>query len=882
MASFLNSYKTSENNSTHTRIGDKQLNIYPGKYFVSNNDQDKFLQEYFNNTFLLNKVEYLTEKQLDNGVIAIDLDFRYCHEVNTRQHDKSMIRDIVLVSVDFLKDFYNFTSESSFEVFVMEKPNVNRLADGSLTKDGIHIIIGINMEKAIKVLYRNKLVHSLSEYVDLPLINTWDSVVDKAVLEGSTNWQLFGSKKPGNEAYCLTYQYNFTFDENDKEFMMTEQQVCDINLELLKKLSVRNNDRPLVEPKVIKDNNEIEQRNILSPTSVETFNTSNLDEIELLLEIIGSKRCSTGNQKEWVDIAQAIKNHCKDDGLKYFVNWTNKYGSENKKRECIEQYTKYNKYTPIKEQNRLSIKSLYYWAKNDNPTQYKKLFIKQKESSYTKEELDIFIYLEDEVIPTGAENKIAKSIFKIFGEKHKCVNTDKKIMYSFDAITKIWERNENARVLRNLISDDYAKLIVKLKNYYEQEKTKYNSNDEENITMINIKSKATSSLEINLYKTTFKNHICAEYFDTAYDKKFEGLVNNSKNILSLKNGLIFDITTCLTREKTIDDLFTYECDATFIPYNSTDENFIFVEKYFNDLFCNNLNTAQCVLDILKSSFIGKPLRYLFFAIGDGRNGKSVLFQVLQQIFKNAMDTISKLVIIKQKGNHSSSINSELQKLIKCRLAYVSELSDEEELNVTRIKEITGGDPIDYRGLFKDNETITPTCNLFNLTNQLPKFKVQKAICDRIINIPFKNEFQKDTEFEAKIMKHKDYLFSYIMCKGVIRDNFIESEEMLESKRNYIESNNQDYLKDFITDTFEIVEYDNTENTRIKRDDFRTEYNYWCKMKTYPLNAQNDSTFSKNMNKLYNIDNKQIGKAKKVYFVGLKRLVDEEVISIIKA
>ena len=61
-----------------------------------------------------------------------------------------------------------------------------------------------------------------------------------------------------------------------------------------------------------------------------------------------------------------------------------------------------------------------------------------------------------------------------------------------------------------------------------------------------------------------------------------------------------------------------------------------------------------------------------------------------------MDTNSKLVILKQKGNFTSAINTELQKLVKCRLAYVSELSNEDELNVTRIEEITGGDPIDYR------------------------------------------------------------------------------------------------------------------------------------------------------------------------------------------
>ena len=678
------------------------------------------------------------------------------------------------------------------------------------------------------------------------------------------------------------------------EHIIQQGKLEDFVLKYIEKSTLFNfaKTKPISKPKELKKKKNIEL--IIDETTDEDFaegtneelsdcssllsepqeNKIKLDEIESLLELIGEKRCSTGKHREWNDIAQAIKNHCKDDGLKYFVNWTNKFGSVNKKRECIDQYTKNCKYRPLKEQNRLSIKSLYFWAKQDNPNEYNKIFVKENNTSYSEEELEILNYFQDEVLFCKAEYQIAKSIFQIFGKYHKCITKKNKIMYSFDSNKKIWERNEDARILRNLISEDYAKKIKEFQNYFVDEQSKYQPNELEH-EEIGRKIKAIAELYISLNQTNKKNNICCEYFDIGYDGEFENLVNNTNNILSLKNGLIFNIEDCSIREKTIEDLFTYECDTTFIPYNSTDEKFIFVEKYFNDLFCNNQDTMQCVLDILKSSFIGKPLRYLFFCYGEGRNGKSVLFQVLQKIFKNAMDTISKLVIIKQKGNFTSAINTELQKLVRCRLAYVSELSNEDELNVTRIKEITGGDPIDYRGLQKDNVTIIPTCNLFNLTNKLPTFKVQKAICDRIINIPFKNEFEKDSKFEEKIMEHKDYLFSYIMEKGVVRDNFVESAEMLESKREYIEANNHDYLKDFITDTFEMVEYDNTEKTKIKRDDFRDEYNIWCKKKYYPLNTENDATFSKNMKKVYNIDNKQIGKAKKLYYIGLQRLIEDE-------
>jgi hypothetical protein len=38
----------------------------------------------------------------------------------------------------------------------------------------------------------------------LPLINSWEDVLDKGITEGTTNWQMYGSRKPGNEAYELT------------------------------------------------------------------------------------------------------------------------------------------------------------------------------------------------------------------------------------------------------------------------------------------------------------------------------------------------------------------------------------------------------------------------------------------------------------------------------------------------------------------------------------------------------------------------------------------------------------------------------------------------------------------------------------------------------
>ena len=50
----------------------------------------------------------------------------------------------------------------------------------------------------------------------LELKNNAKDVLDECVSKGEVNWQLFGSRKPDNEAYQLTYQYKVTFNATDK------------------------------------------------------------------------------------------------------------------------------------------------------------------------------------------------------------------------------------------------------------------------------------------------------------------------------------------------------------------------------------------------------------------------------------------------------------------------------------------------------------------------------------------------------------------------------------------------------------------------------------------------------------------------------------------
>jgi hypothetical protein len=90
------------------------------------------------------------------------------------------------------------------ECYVMEKNNVNLLEDK--TKDGIHLLFNVKMDLACKIMVRNYLLKELPTlWTDLPLINSWEDVIDKSITNGINNWQILGSRKPGHEAYKITH-----------------------------------------------------------------------------------------------------------------------------------------------------------------------------------------------------------------------------------------------------------------------------------------------------------------------------------------------------------------------------------------------------------------------------------------------------------------------------------------------------------------------------------------------------------------------------------------------------------------------------------------------------------------------------------------------------
>ena len=174
------------------------------------------------------------------GPILIDLDFRYGIDIEDRQHNEDHIIDIVEIYMKNIVKIVDIEPRQSFPVFVLHKEDVNTLED--VTKDGIHLVIGLSVHHEAQMALREEVLEEIGNVLeDLPLKNDYESVIDKGIVTGKTNWQLYGSRKPGNQAYKITHYWSLEWQDDTNEFEYTDMMTDSLDHEeIFEIISARN------------------------------------------------------------------------------------------------------------------------------------------------------------------------------------------------------------------------------------------------------------------------------------------------------------------------------------------------------------------------------------------------------------------------------------------------------------------------------------------------------------------------------------------------------------------------------------------------------------------------------------------------------------------
>ena len=810
---------------THTRIGDKELNIKPGCYTI--NDIDEFYAKYIKHVFYDGKFEFLTEKQnRDIGPIMLDFDFRYSKEIDEKQHTEENITDVVNLYFQEISDILKIPCNTCIPVFVFEKENVNML--DNITKDGIHMIIGIHMDRTLQILLRNRIIKKISDiWGDLPLQNTWEEVFDEGVTQGTVNWQLYGSRKPGNENYLLKQHYELNLNDNS-EWCLTINNVKQFDLNSNFKLLTAQYDKHQtfeMDDSIISEYEASKQKK-KSKTKIKIINknkldditqVTNKDELDVLVEDFLEKNDSEYKLKEthlytmcltdkyytpydkWIRVGWALKNTHE----KLFITWM-AFSSQSQNFEFDKIPDFYEMWCRFDSANEdiLTYRSIIYWAKIDNPEKYKEI---------REETISYFIDKTIET-PTANDFDIALALYHMYKDEFTCVSIKKDAWYIYR--NHRWEENEGGTDLRMAISKElfqiYFKRLLEVQNILSSGTVDATSEKHKELSA---NFKKISDLSNNLKKRGHKDNIMREAKELFYDSTFIDKVDDNPRLLGFING-VYDFNLKCFRKGKPDDYISKSTKINYNPLNvkinkkQIDEINDFMMKLFPESELRNY-----MWEHLASTLIGENNDQTFNIYnGLGSNGKSILVKLMEMCLGNYKASVP-ITLIASKRSSIGSTSSEIAQLKGVRYAVISEPSVGDKLNEGIMKEITGGDPLQARALFKDTITFIPQFKLVACTNTLLDVGSNDegtwrriCVCDFISKFcnreefeeGVKHQFEKDKNFGKKFPDWAPVFMAMLVEKALSTDGLVNiCSAVKSSSSNY--RNTQDYYSEFASD-----------------------------------------------------------------------------------
>jgi len=849
--SAKNNEKGDSSTFTHTRIGDKNLNIYAGSYIIPQEDKETFYKLYYESVFEKKRKEYLTERQNKENPFAmpVDFDFRYNYDVNSRQHSKEHIQDMICEYSDLLKEYLVIKPDVPFNIFIFEKPNVNRLADGSLTKDGIHMLIGLQVETAVQLIIREKMIEKLAQIWELPLINTWESVLDEGISKSTTNWQLFGSRKPDNEAYELTQHYIMTLDGADKQFTMDEADVSEFNLKRdFAKLSVQYDKNPKfdINPKYKdeiakrqtsgankvrkassntkmnlliendgandEDNNYISLSDITDEDMLDKAiaqmlrnlqpNEYEIEEIHKYTQALPARYYEPGSHLLSRQVAFALKHT--DERL--FLSWVKlrSKASDFDYKTIPDLYSQWKKFQRSSQNgSKVTRKSIMYWVRKENFEEYEKI-----------KNTTIEHYLEKS-FETGTEYDLAMVLKQMYKDKYVCVSYDKRgIWYQFKNHRWISDKGLS---LRSKISEEMFNLLTIKQGNLEKEIQEYQEDDERKTFLVK-KIKVIVDISIKLKRTSDKDHIMREAAEIFYDNEFVRNMDTNKYLMCFNNGVV-DFANKVFRDGLPEDYITKSTKINYIPFENAaiDEDYKRVsdeiEVFMNKLFpIADLN--RYMRDHLAACLIGANKNQTFNVYhGSGSNGKSIIADLMAVTLGEYKGTIPITLVTDARGKIGGT-SDEVLKLKGVRYAVMQEPQKGMKLNEGIMKELTGGDPIQARGLYSESEIFEPQFSLVVCTNNL--FDIESnddgtwrriRKCDFLAKFIDEGEtytdetpyvYPKDKSLKDKLPSYAPYFASMLVKRAFETGGIVEDcETVLNASNKYRKG--QDHIAAFISE-----------------------------------------------------------------------------------
>lgn len=874
--------KQSEKTSTNTRIRDDNTSTKGGNYHISDAEYDTFLDLFKRDIFDKKKKEFFTEKQLETGVCAIDLDFRYNYEVDEKQYDHNDIQNLICGYLDEVKNIYQLDDNSQFSIYLFEKPGVLRNKEKNFTKDGIHMLLCIQMDRVVQQIIRKRMMEKIpSIWKNIPLINSWDEVFDDGITKGTVNWQLYGCRKnPKADMYKLTGVYNISYDSTDGEFITDEIPVSKFDMDKkFHTLSVRYKhhlklfmkNEFIQEYEAFKNEHNLSNSRVVIPTqpmnrieyemqlsniewiskirnkdeldhAVNAFldNISNqIYEYELktiydYVMILPESYYNEGSYNKWIRVAWVLKNES-DKLLIVWIAFSAKSPSFNYMDipDLCDRWRSYNK----KMENRLTKNSLYYWARQDALPEDVERVHKSSIEYYIEQTLN-------SSIPKfkATDYDLAKVLHQLFKQEYVCTSISQNIWYRFDGVC--WKEDDSGISLKEKISIDLRDLYSQKNHTFSGNWSGEQTNLGDNVKDESESRKAKAFQILDIIKrcatTSEKAKLMTECKELFHDRNgdFEENLNENPYLLCFNNGVI-DFETKTFRDSRPDDFVSFCTKINYVPLKKCNKKIIKEINTFMEQLFPEKELLEYMWEHFASTLIGTTPNQTFnMYYGMGQNGKSLIVKLMEEILGDYCQSPAPLSLITQPRPPAGIPSPETLQLKGKRYVALVEPTKKEEMNEGSMKQITSGlDKMQARGLYKAKPIeFKPQLKLVLCCNVLLKVNsTDHGTWRRIRSVPFKSlftqnpvkndpkkpfQFKIDPTLEYKIQDWKETFMAMLVEIAFKTNGYVKDcDIVMNASKDYLAG--QDNIASYVKER--IVE---DENGIIKKKDLNTDFNNW--------------------------------------------------------
>ena len=493
------------------------------------------------------------------------------------------------------------------------------------------------------------------------------------------------------------------------------------------------------------------------PIIMDSFNqiVSTEDEIalakRLATECLNEDRAD--NYDTWMRVGWCLRNiEASDEMFDVWMKFSAKSGkSDGNKTDHLRRDWTRGTMKRINGSPSIKMGSLKMWAREDNPTKYKAIM-----------DGDIISFITKTAITFrgGTHHHVAKMVHKLYYDVYKCtVEGRSNEWYEFKDHT--WNPMPHGLIIKCVITDDITvkvdsarqslrppEITLPPEEYQEKQKQ-----FQESVLKL-------LKLQENLYNAPFKDCVMKEAVQLFYDSDFYKKINQNPYLIGCANGIlnlretVFDQAGNPVRYKpalhpgTAQDYVTLKAGITadgkdpieYHPYDPNDPKQIEIMDFFKKLFPAE-DLREYVLTLAAGCLEGANKEQCFYIMtGSGGNGKSKWVDLMLSVLGQYAGSLASTALTRKRPD-STNANPDIMSIKGCRFVEMKEPDEGEPINSARMKQFSGEDFVEARGLFKDQEKFKITGKIFLACNRMPPIhSMDGGTWRRIRVIPFDSKF----------------------------------------------------------------------------------------------------------------------------------------------